>query len=67
MSLTKKQWMIIGSIASFIAVGLIVGVTLGVVLGRREPSAESIDQRVRQILQKNPLIDGYRKKNFIEK
>lgn len=66
MSLTKKQWLIIGGIGAFLAIGLIVGVTLSVLLGRREPSTESIQSRVHQILEENPLIDGYNKEKRLK-
>ncbi len=58
MSLTRKQWIIIGSIVAALGVALIVGVTVGVVVGRRKSEPLSIGERARQILMNNPLIDG---------
>ncbi len=58
MLLTRKQWIIIGSIGAVLGVALIVGVTVGVVVGRRQPAPLSIQERTLQILTDNPLIDG---------
>jgi hypothetical protein len=58
MVFTQKQWIIIGGVAVFLVVGVVVGVTLGVVLGRRKTDSQTIEQRVHDILEKNPLIDG---------
>jgi len=58
MPLTKKSWIIIGSVIGALAVALIVGVTVGVVVGRRKPGPLTIQERALEILTNNPLIDG---------
>ncbi|CAF0723783.1 unnamed protein product [Adineta ricciae] len=59
MALTRKQWIVIGCIATFVVVGVIVGVTVGVVVGRRKSDSVTVEQRVNDILAQNPLIDGH--------
>ena len=57
MRFTKKQYILVGgSLGIILAVAVIVGVTVGVVVGRRK--TETIEQRVLNILEGNPLIDG---------
>jgi hypothetical protein len=58
MALTRKQLIIIGGLATVLVVCLIVGVTVGVVVGRRVPPPLPVEQRARNILANNPLIDG---------
>jgi glucose-6-phosphate-specific signal transduction histidine kinase len=54
MGFTQKEWIIIGSLGVFLVVTSIVGITLGVVVGRQQTS----QQKARNILEQNPLIDG---------
>ena len=58
MALTRKQWIIIGSLGTILVIALVVGVTVGVVVGRRKPASLTTEQRASQILTNNPLIDG---------
>lgn len=58
MALTRKQWIICGTLGTLIAIGLIVGITVGVVVGRRSPAPLTSTQRAYEILANNPLIDG---------
>ncbi|CAF4216769.1 unnamed protein product, partial [Adineta steineri] len=43
MVLTKKQWILIGSVASVLVVAIVVGVTVGVVVGRKKPEQQTIE------------------------
>ena len=52
MALTRKHWIIIVGVILAIAIGIVVGV--GVVVQRQS----TVEQRVHDILQDNPLIDG---------
>lgn len=58
MNLTAKKKAFIGGIIAILAVAVIVGVTVGVVVGRKKSNQETVQQRVHDILAKNPLIDG---------
>jgi uncharacterized membrane protein len=52
MALTRKQWIIIAGVIVAIAVGVVVGVAVVIV------QEQTVEKRVRDILQDNPLIDG---------
>ena len=58
MPLTKKQWTIIAAVTAGLAVVVAASVTVGVLVGRRKPTPDTIHQRVNQLLDENPLIDG---------
>ncbi len=58
MVFTRKQWILVGTVATILVVAVIVGVTVGVVVGRKKPEQQTLEQRTKDILAENPLIDG---------
>ncbi|CAF0890694.1 unnamed protein product [Rotaria sp. Silwood1] len=55
MGFERRHWIIVGSVGIALAIAAIVGVTVGVVAGRQKTN----EQRTRNILAQNPLIDGH--------
>ncbi|CAF2405730.1 unnamed protein product [Rotaria sp. Silwood2] len=59
MVFERRHWIIVGSVGIALSIAVIVGVTVGVVAGRHKSEQKTNEQRARDILTQNPLIDGH--------
>lgn len=55
MAVTKKQWMVLIGAILVVTAGVIVGI---IFLARDVTNEQTVEQRVHDILDQNPLIDG---------